>query len=210
MDPVIRSDLIFCYLWANLSVTTNMNQKDIIIKVLKKLGGRGTVKDICLLGKYYIGDSSTAQTVEANIRRILNSNPNIFRHPMGVEQGEWELVSYKEEIAKRDYRIKELQEEIAQLRAIKTEDDFVKRLVRETKNLYKHEKVKIEVIRQILYKVGRGDAEAELDAWIEGREYKTSLYVEGDYVVNKNVNNEVNGVASGATGVNMIKEGEIK
>lgn len=57
-------------------------------------------------------------------------------------------------------------------------DHFVRRLVDETKNLYKHERDKIEVVRQILYNVGRNDAEAELDAWIEGREYKPTVNVD--------------------------------
>lgn len=64
-------------------------------------------------------------------------------------------------------------------------------------------KKKIEVVRQILYKVGRADAEEELDAWIEGREYKPSVNVAGDYVVSKHVDNEVNGVAAGATGISL-------
>lgn len=48
------------------------------------------------------------------------------------------------------------------------------------------------VVRQILYKVGRYDAEEELDALIEGREYKPSpVHIHGDYVVNKHVDNEI-------------------
>ena len=81
-----------------------------------------------------------------------------------------------------------------------TADDFVKRLVREAKKLYKHDKGKLEVIRQMLYNLGCVEAEAELDACIEGKEYKP-MNIEGDYVVNKNVENEVNGVAKGATGI---------
>ena len=94
------------------------------------------------------------------------------------------------------------------LRSVKTEDDFVKRLVKETKNLYKHEKDKIEVIRQILYKVGRSDAEEELDAWIEGRVYRPTVNVSGDYVVNKHVENEVGNVEGGGTGINIDKDKE--
>lgn len=81
-----------------------------------------------------------------------------------------------------------------------TADDFVKRLVSKAKKLYKHDKGKLEVIRQMLYNLGCVEAEAELDACIEGKEYKP-MNIEGDYVVNKNVENEVNGVAKGATGI---------
>ena len=119
---------------------------------------------------------------------------------------------YEDETKKRDVkieqlekRIKELEAEAERLKQQPSEDSFVERLVKETKNLYKHEKVKTEVIRQILYKVGRSDAEAELDAWIEGKE-RPSVSVAGDYVANKHVENEVNGVASGATGISVNKK----
>lgn len=73
-------------------------------------------------------------------------------------------------IKKKDEFISKLLKENDRYKIIPSEDDFVKRLVKETKKLYKHEKEKTEVIRQILYKVGREDAEAELDAWIEDRQ----------------------------------------
>ena len=73
-------------------------------------------------------------------------------------------------IKKKDEFISKLLKENDRYKIIPSEDDFVKRLVKETKKLYKHEKEKTEVIRQILYKVGREDAEAELDAWIENRQ----------------------------------------
>ena len=174
-----------------------MTQKDAIIEALNRLGGKASLKDIYQLA-YTLADFSRSKNWHATIRSYLLRETGTFR-PSG--QGWWELVSYQEEIASRDQRIKELEAENARLRAIKTEDGFVERLVRETKKLYKHEKEKIEVIRQILYKVGRSDAEEELDAWIEGREYKPSINISGDYVVTKHVDNEVNGVVSGGTGI---------
>ena len=39
------------------------------------------------------------------------------------------------------------------------------------------------VIRQIMIKVGRSDADAELDAWIEGKEKQPSISVNGDIVI---------------------------
>lgn len=177
-----------------------MTQKEAIVKALQMLGGRATLQQIYPLA-IEMGDFSGSKDKKATIRNCLQTSPKTFRKSQGKPQGWWELFSYQEEISKRDLRIKELECEITQLRAVRKEDDFVKRLVRETKNLYKHEKDKIEVIRQILYKVGRTDAEEELDALIEGREYAPSLNVQGDYVVNKHVGNEVNGVATGATGV---------
>ena len=179
-----------------------MTQKEAIVKALQTLGGRAQLKEIYPLA-VELGNFSGSNNPQATIRNCLQKSPKFFRHSPGKPDGWWELLSYQEEITLRDKRIKELEEENERLKTVKTEDDFVKRLVRETKNLYKHEKDKIEVIRQILYKVGRSDAEEELDAWIEGREYKHSLNFAGDYVVSKHVENEVNGVAESGIGINL-------
>ena len=181
-----------------------MTQKAAIVVVLEERGGRARLTDIyprvIELAKFK-EDSNKEATIRATIQR----HPELFRHSPGKPDGWWELISFQEEIASRDRRIAELESENANLMSIKTEDDFVKRLVKETKNLYKHEKEKIEVIRQILYKVGRSDAEEELDAWIEGRKYRPTVNVSGDYVVNKNVENEVGNVEGGGTGINVNK-----
>jgi hypothetical protein len=185
-------------------MSRNMKQKEAIEEALHRLGGRARLRDIYPLA-IELGDFSRSKDKKATIRNCLLTNLRYFRPSPDKPKGWWELTSFQEEIASRDMRIRELTEEIAQLRDVKKEDDFVRRLVRETKNLYKHEKAKIEVIRQILYKVGRSDAEEELDAWIEGKEYKSTVNVSGDLIMNKNVDNEVNGVAAGATGININK-----
>lgn len=186
----------FVFLWQK---ERKMTQKEAIIEALNRLGGKAALKDIYRFA-YSLADFSGSKDWKATIRWYLQKETDSFR---STKRGWWELVSFQEDIAVRDKRIKELEVEVETLRKIPKEDDFVRRLVRETKILYKHETDKIEVIRQILYKVGRSDAEEELDAWIEGKEYKPSLNVTGDYVVNKNVDNEVHGVSSGATGINI-------
>lgn len=179
-----------------------MTQKEAIIEALKLLGGKANLNDIYNFANN-LADFSGSKDWKATIRWYLQKETNSFR---SIKRGWWELVSYQEDIAKRDQLIKELMEENERLKVVKTEDDFVRRLVSDTKNLYKHEKGKIEVVRQILYKVGRSDAEEELDAWIEGKEYNPSVNVAGDYVLSKQVVNEVNGVSSGATGISTNKD----
>lgn len=49
-------------------------------------------------------------------------------------------------------------------------DKFVAKVVEETKLFFKHDRKKADVVRQIMIKVDRLDAEKELDDWIEGRE----------------------------------------
>lgn len=181
-----------------------MTQKEAIVKALQTLGGRAQLKEIYPLALEF-GNFRGSKDKEATIRNCLQTSPKSFRRSPDKPSGWWELVSFQKEIARRDLRIKELMEENERLKAVKTEDDFVRKLVRETKKLYKHEKEKTEVIRQILYKVGRGDAEEELDAWIEGKEYKPSFNVQGDLVVNKNVEHEVNHVVPDATGISINK-----
>lgn len=73
-------------------------------------------------------------------------------------------------IKKKNELISNLIKEKDMYKDIPSEDDFVERLVKETKHLYKHEKDKTDVIRKILYNLHRYDAEAELDAWIEDRQ----------------------------------------
>jgi hypothetical protein len=175
-----------------------MTQKEAVIAALRQLGGRAKMGDICTFARQ-IGDFSGSRNPNATIRNCIYTHPRDFIKSQKKDC--WELVSFQEDIAVRDCRIKDLESENAKLRCVKTEDDFVKRMVRETKNLYKHENVKIEVVRQILYKLGRSDAEEELDAWIDGREYKPSVNINGDLVMNKRVQNEVGSVASDATGI---------
>lgn len=179
-----------------------MTQKEAIIEALNCLGGKASLNDIYRFA-YKLADFSGSKDWKATIRWYLQKETNSFR---STRRGWWELVSYQEELAKRDLRIKELMEENERLKAVKTEDDFVERFIEETKRFYKHERKKADAIRQIMIKVGRRDAEADIDAWIEGREYKSSFNVQGDLVVNKNVEHEVNNVASGATGININKD----
>ena len=161
-----------------------MTQKEAIIKALEKLGGKAKMVEICKLAQHF-GDFGGSQAPSNTIRNCIYKNPCEFRSSGG---GYWELVSYQEDIAVRDREIAELRAEVERLKSIPTEDAFVKRLVKETKNLYKHEKGKTEVIRQILYKVGRTDAEEELDAWIEGKEQKPSVSFNGDIVLKSETN----------------------
>lgn len=181
-----------------------MTQKEAIVKALQTLGGRAQLKAIYPLAVEF-GDFSRSKDKEATIRNCLLTSPKCFRRSPDKPSGWWELVSYQEELAKRDLRIKKLMEENERLKAVKTEDDFVERFVEEAKRFYKHERKKADAIRQIMIKVGRRDAEADIDAWIEGREYKSSVNVQGDFVMNKSVEHEVNNVASDATGISINK-----
>lgn len=177
-----------------------MTQREALKQALEKLGGRARLQDLYPLVLKVIKWKPDSD-IEATLRTTLKRNPSDFRHSPGKPSGWWELTSFQEEIAEMKAEIQTLKEENERLRAVPTEDDFVNKLVTDAENRYKYEKDMIKAIRTILYNLGRTEDAAKLDAWIDGREYKPSMNFEGDYVVNKHIDHEVNGVAKGATGI---------
>lgn len=152
-----------------------MTQKEAIIEALKRLGGKAKMGIICRVA-IEIGDFSGSKKPDATIRNCIYTHPKDFLK--SDEKDCWQLPSYQEDIAARDQRIKELEAEVEALKSIPKEDDFVARFVEETKRFYKHERKKADAIRQIMIKVGRSDAEAEIDAWMEGKKVKVIKKVE--------------------------------
>lgn len=178
-----------------------MTQKEAIVEALNRLGGKACLNDIYRFA-YTLADFSGSNDWKATIRWYLQKGTDTFR---STKRGCWELVSYQNDIASRDSRIKELEEECARLKAIKTEDDFVAKFVKKVKHNLKRDRKTVEEIRKLMDALGRTDADNELDEWLQGKDKKKSsgkkVLVQGDYVLTKNVKNEVNGVASGATGI---------
>ena len=156
-----------------------MTQKEAIIEALKRLGGKAKMGEICKLARE-IGDFSGSKAPDNTIRNCIYMNSRDFRQ--SEQKGWWEFVSYQEEIACRDKRIKELEEENERLRSVPTEDAFVKRFVKETKHFFKHDRRKADIIRQIMIKLGRTNEDLDLDAWIEGNERQNAkIVVQGNY-----------------------------
>lgn len=156
-----------------------MTQKEAIEKALEKLGGRATLQEIYPLA-IEIGDFSGSKDKKATIRNYLQTSPKNFRHSPDKPDGWYELISYQEEISKRDLRIAELEtlladkeKEIVELKKQPTEDSFVKRMVSATKNLFGINRKHADYVRQVLLKLGRDDEQEELLAWIERREQNT-------------------------------------
>lgn len=112
------------------------------------------------------------------------------------------IEDLKEELLNKEVEIAKLKDEIARLKKVKTEDDFVKRLLKVTKKLFKNERSKADGIRQVMDKLERDDAEANLDAWIEGRELSPTIIQPKEYVATKIVDTEIQNVEAGGTGVN--------
>lgn len=150
-----------------------MTQKEAIIEALKRLGGKANLNDIYRFA-YTLADFSGSKDWKATIRWYLQKETDSFR---SSKRGWWELLSYQEDIASRDNRIAELEakikekdEEIAEWKKVPTENAFVKKFVKETKHFFKHDRKKADIVRQIMIKVGRSDADKELDLWIDGKE----------------------------------------
>ena len=187
-----------------------MTQKETIIKVLNELGGKAFLEDIyprvIKIARFKYGSDK-----EATIRATMLRNPSIFKKVEGVS-GLWELVSYQEEISVRDKQIAELkaqlatkEDEIKQLKQVKTEDDFIVKFINKVKQHLKRDKKTVEEIRKLMDALGRSDAERELDAWIDctekGDKNNAPVTVAGDYVVQKHVDSEVGYVSTGGTGI---------
>ena len=182
-----------------------MTQKEALEQALKELGGRAHLQDIYPVALKYITHKEGSKIYDS-LRGCIHDKRR-FRPSPDKPQGWYELLSYQEEIASRDKRIKELEEENAQLKSIKTEDAFVEKMLKETKKRFKHEseRNKAVAVSQILAWAGREDASENLDEWLEGKE-KPFIAVNGDYVVSKHVENEIDNVEAGGTGVNINRE----
>jgi len=164
-----------------------MTQKEAIIEALKRLGGKAKMSEICKLA-CEIGDFTGSNAPYNTIRNCIYMNHRDFRK--SEQKGWWELVSYQEEIACRDKRIKELEEENAQLRAVKTEDDFVLRFIKKVKHHLKRDRKTVEEIRKLMDALGRSDADKELDDWLQGKDKKVVKQVTKKYI-QKNINSQV-------------------
>lgn len=152
-----------------------MTHKEAVRKALEMLGGKAQLKQIYPIAIKLIGSNSKSVDIRATIRRELNSSPMFFKATPD-EEGWWELISYQEELVKKDQEIADLQVQLSakeeEMKAIKTEDAFVKRLVSATKNLFGVSRKHADYVRQVLSKLGRDDEQEELLAWIERREQK--------------------------------------
>lgn len=137
-------------------------------QVLEELGGRAQLKEI-YPRVFKLITFKEGSDIKATLRTTMQRRPNIFRPAPGKPDGWWELISYQEELASRDTRIKELETEVERLRAVPTEDDFVTRFVKKVKHNLKRDKKTVEEIRKLMDALGRSDADKELDEWLQGK-----------------------------------------
>jgi hypothetical protein len=164
-----------------------MTINEACIKVLTELGGRAPLKLLCAKVQEIVVFKGA--TPYNSICTELINHPKNFRRTEG-KKGWWELVSYQEEIASRDKRIKELEEDNARLKSVKTEDDFVARFVKKVKHNLKRDKKTVEEIRKLMDALGRPDADKELDDWLQGKDKKVVKQVTKKYI-QKNINSQV-------------------
>jgi hypothetical protein len=169
MDPLRSAghDVIgfFRIFAANKFKIINMSQIEAVVEALKKLGGKGELKYIYMITIDLIGEHNS-KNIRANIRRCLNSNPNLFYPLKDKGDGYWGLVSYQNELDKRDARIDELEAEVKEHKSRPTLESFVKLLLEATMNLFLVNREAADPIRQMLGVIGLKKEEAVLAAWI--------------------------------------------
>ena len=92
--------------------TGEMTHKEAVRKALEMLGGKAQLKQIYPVAIKLIGNNTKSVDIKATIRRELNSSPMFFKATPG-EEGSWELISYQEELAKKDQQISDLQAQLS-------------------------------------------------------------------------------------------------
>lgn len=187
-DGEVHQKMVFFRKFAEKFKNGNMTISEACEKVLRDLGGRAQLPDIYPRVLKLV--TFTGATPKNSIRTEMKNHPLIFRHSPNKPKGWWELVSYQEEIASRDKRIKELEEDNARLKSVKTEDDFVARFVKKVKHNLKRDKKTVEEIRKLMDALGRPDADKELDDWLQGKDKKVVKQVTKKYI-QKNINSQV-------------------
>ena len=102
-----------------------------------------------------------------------------------MQEPEWALEKLKGLAA----RIVDLQYENEQLKTIGTADDFVKRLVEETKTMFVVSREKADIVRQVLLKMGKTAEQQELADWIIGKPTPPKIIqnISGSQVFNGNI-----------------------
>lgn len=146
-----------------------LTHKEAVKKTLEMLGGKAQLKQIYPVAIKLIGKNTRSVDIKATIRRELNSSPYDFKATPGVE-GSWELITFQEEIDKRDKIIERKDEEIEHLRGIRTDNDFIQFFLEDLMEAYKYDRKRLNPIRVILKNRGYTDAVAVLDAWIGEKE----------------------------------------
>ena len=163
-----RSVLIYFFRnFANKSiiVRAGMTQIEAVVEALKILGGKAELKYIYMVAIDLIGEHNS-NNICANIRRCLYSNPKLFYPLKEKGDGWWGLVSYQNELDKRDARIAELEAEVKEHKSRPTLESFVKLLLEATMNLFLVNREAADPIRQMLGVIGLKKEEAVLAAWI--------------------------------------------
>ena len=160
-----------------------MTQKEALEQALKELGGRAHLQDIYPVALKYITHKEGSKIYDS-LRGCIHDKRRFRRSP-GLPDGWYELLSFQEEVATLQQEIADLKAQLAEkdkvieeLRKAPTEDAFVKKLIKATKTLFRFKRNEADAIRQVMDKLGRSDADADLTAWMEGRERKPSISID--------------------------------
>ena len=190
-----------------------MTQKDALEQALKDLGGRAHLQDIYPVALKYITHKEGSKIYDS-LRGCIHDKRR-FRPSPDKPQGWYELLSFQEEVAALKKENEELKESNKLLMSIPKEAEFVEKFLEEIMNEYKRKRPNADPIRNILRHMGHEEAAAVLDAWIDEKEDELKkaleklasvalpINIHGDYVVSKHVENEIDNVEAGGTGVNI-------
>lgn len=160
-----------------------MTQKEALERALNELGGRAHLQDIYPVALKYITHKEGSKIYDS-LRGCIHDKRR-FRPSPGMPQGWYELPSYQEEIAnlkqdivKKDKEISSLKEKVELLEKRPTVEDFIRKLVKAAKSLFKIHRAHADFVRQVLELLGFTKDAEELAAWIEHKENRLADAVE--------------------------------
>ena len=152
-----------------------MTQKEALEQALKELGGRAHLQDIYPIALKYITHKEGSKIYDS-LRGCIHDKRR-FRHSPGMPTGWYELISYQDEIAKykqeivkRDEEISSLKRKVELLEKRPTVEEFIRKLVKASKSLFKIHRDHADYIRQALEVLGFTKDAEELASWIEHKE----------------------------------------
>ena len=143
-------------------------------------------------------------------KKVQSENDNLKKENEALRA---QLQEEKEQRLKAEMQLNEMSKLSASV-AGRASQDEVQKAVRVFVNKSKRKKLEKRImVKEMVLEIANAngivlpeDLATTIDSLDDEQGEAAPLTINGDYVVNKKVDNEVNGVASGATGINASKE----
>lgn len=230
--PVSPKEFEGTYLdWSSITAGYGLENVKEVINLWKEEEDKRIVAEMInnsmhLMLKSFPEDAGKFQKVLDYLENITRVDNHNVQDAMICSEPTIEKMRLQEKIGMLENDKMTMQKKIDEFKA---ENESLKALLNPEKNFGKNRKftlieiveyckkmlsddiahVVVAMVNELLRMKGRNEDYDLLDSvWGELNKKKYGPNIQGDFVLTKNVENEVNGVASGATGINVNKKGE--